>query len=151
MTTQILHDTDTDRSIDALNALLRGELSAVETYEQALAKFDEVIPQELRDCLRSHRMRTERLTQRIVELGGTPSEGSGLWGAFARLFEGSAKLLGQASTVAALEEGEDHGMELYENRLTDLDPESLRLVGGELQFEQRSTHAMVRDLKNRIS
>jgi len=151
MTTQTINETDTARSIDALNALLRGELSAVETYEQALAKFDEAIPQELRDCLRSHRMRTERLTERIVELGGTPAEGSGLWGAFARLFEGSATLLGRASTVAALEEGEDHGLELYENRLKDLDPESLRLVGGELQFDQRATHAMVRELKNRMS
>lgn len=150
MTTQMLQSIDTDRSIDALNTLLRGELSAVETYEQALVKFEDEIPQELRDCLRSHRTRTERLTERIIEMRGVPAEGSGMWGAFARLIEGGAKMLGRASTVAALEEGEDHGLELYEDCLHELDMESVRLVAGELQFEQRATHAMIRELKNRM-
>jgi len=150
MTTQTQKTTYSDHSIDALNALLRGELSAIETYEQALAKFGEDAPHELQDCLDSHRMRAHRLTLRIYDLGGTPAEGSGLWGAFARVFEGGATMFGRTSTVAALEEGEDHGLGLYENRLKDLDPESLRLVGGELQFEQRATHATMHELKYRL-
>jgi len=37
---------ETDKSVDALNELLRGEISAVETYRQAI---DKLVGRETRD------------------------------------------------------------------------------------------------------
>lgn len=137
---------DTQRSIDALNALLRGELAAVETFEQAIAKFGAEAPTDLTECLRSHQHRVQQLTVRIYDLGGKPAEGSGLWGAFAMLIEGGAKVFGRKAALAALEEGEDHGLAEYRDRSEDLDFESRRLIEAELLPEQLKTHDAVRNL-----
>ncbi len=134
------------RATDALNALLRGELSAVETFEQAIAKFGTDAPHELTACLQSHQMRVQKLTVRIYDLGGKPAEGSGLWGAFAKLVEGGAAIFGRKSALAALEEGEDHGLAQYRERLEDLDVESRSLIESELLPEQIKTHDAVRNL-----
>ena len=150
MNTDTLPTLATLRSIDALKALLCGERAAVETYEQAIHAFHTDVPNELTRCLQSHQNRVEKLIVRIYELGGKPAESSGTWGAFARLVEGGAALLGRTATVSTLEEGEDHGVRLYEERITDLDPESWNLVEGDLQLEQRASHAMIRDLRKKI-
>lgn len=150
MISETNHPLVTMRAIDALKALLCGERAAVETYGQAMELFHGEIPRELDACLNSHRLRVGKLITRIQELGGKPAESSGTWGAFARLVEGGATMLGRAATVATLEEGEDHGLRLYEDRMTDLDPESWNLIEGELQVEQRTTHAMISDLRKRI-
>ena len=144
-TTTDLH-IDIQRSMDALNSLLRGELSAVETYEQAIAKFGSETPRELHDCLRSHEHRVQQLTVRIYDLGGKPAEGSGIWGAFAMLVEGGAAVFGRKAALSALEEGEDHGLAEYNDRLDDLDAESRRLVQAEILPEQLKTHDAVRNL-----
>jgi demethoxyubiquinone hydroxylase (CLK1/Coq7/Cat5 family) len=150
MANQTIHVSDTQRSIAALDALLHGERSAVETYEHAIARFTGEAPVELTDCLRSHLMRVDRLVMRIRELGGEAAMTSGMWGTFARLVGNGAALFGRKSAVAALEEGEDLGLRMYEDHLDDLDPESRNLVVGELQFEQRSTHAMMGVLRSRL-
>ena len=124
--------TDSTTSVDALNTLLRGELSAVETYGQVLEKFGSDAPTELIKCQRSHDARTSKLRNRIAELGGVPASGSGTWGAFAKLFEGGAALFGRKSALAALEEGEDHGLADYREKVKDLDLESRHLVEVEL-------------------
>ena len=148
MNTQTNPIIDTQRSLDALNALLRGERSAVETYQQAIAKFGSDAPTELNECMRSHHHRVEQLIVRIYDLGGHPDDGSGPWGAFAMLFEGGAAVFGRASAIAALEQGEDHGLALYHERIKDLDAESLNLVQAELFQEQQATHAAMRALKH---
>ena len=53
------------------------------------------------------------LRDAIVACGGTPAEGSGAWGTFAKVVEGGAKVFGEKAAVAALEEGEDHGLADY--------------------------------------
>ena len=137
---------DAGRTIDALTALLHGERSAVETYTQAIAKFGAEAPYELNDCQRSHRDRVERLVRRLAELGGHPPDGSGLWGTFAKLVEGGAALFGRANALAALEEGEDHGIATYRERLDDVDGESRRLIEAELLPAQLMTHDVMRNL-----
>ena len=47
-------------------------------------------------------------------------EGSGAWGAFAKLVQGGADLLGDASAVSALEEGEDHGIKTYADAMKEV-------------------------------
>ena len=102
-------------TVNSLNSLLRGELSAVETYEQALAKLDDTKgSNELRRIHEEHQEAVSTLRQHVHQHGGQPHQGSGAWGAFARAVEGTAKLLGNDAALKALKEGEEHGIKQYE-------------------------------------
>lgn len=136
-----------DRSIDTLNSLLKGEISATETYRQAIEKLDDQRLLPLQDNLECHGRRVIALSTRISAMGGKPAQGSGLWGAFARLVEGGAKVFGKDAAIAALEEGEDRGLADYRKCLTDLDPVSRRLVEDELFPAQMGTHRVMSELK----
>lgn len=140
---------ETERSLKALQTLLRGEVAAAETYELAVTKLSADAPPDLAICLNSHQKRIEQLTVRIFELGGRPEDSSGLWGAFVRLIESGAALLGRQAAIGSLEEGEDHGLAEYRERLEDLDPESRRLVEAELLPEQLRTHELMSGLCRR--
>lgn len=141
-----------DRSIDTLNSFLRGEISAVETYRQAIDRLtDNPLRYQLKDCLESHVNRVEALRQRVQELGGTPSTGSGAWGAFARLVEGSASMLGEKAAIAALEEGEDHGKNDYERDVDQLDYETRSWFETRIMPEQQRTHDALSALKKALT
>jgi uncharacterized protein (TIGR02284 family) len=142
-----------EKSIDVLNSYLRGEISAVETYEMALSKISEPsLRAALTDCLRSHQERVTLLRQRVEKLGGRASEGSGLWGGFTKLIEGGAKVFGTRAALSALEEGEDYGLKMYRDRedRDKIDPESRRLTETQLLTEQEKTHATMSRLKHQI-
>jgi hypothetical protein len=112
MTTMTATEPTIDKSarIAIFDSLLRGELSAVETYRQAYEKFPLPALQEL---LASHGDSAVRLRQHIERNGGEGSKSSGPWGAFAKLVEGTAKALGEAAAFKALKEGEEHGLKEY--------------------------------------
>jgi len=132
---------ETDKSVDALNELLRGEISAVETYRQAIDKLGESpTVGQLEDCKRSHEQRIPKLREEVARLGGQPAKESGAWGAFARLVEGGAKALGERAAVAALEAGEDHGLKLYRDDLDKLGGSSRLLIQQDLLPAQEQTH-----------
>jgi uncharacterized protein (TIGR02284 family) len=107
--------------IDTLNSLLRGELAATETYQQALAKVGDSGPgsAELRQIHVEHREAANTLREHVRKHGGTPDHGSGAWGVFAKAVEGTAKLFGNAAALKALKEGEERGIKDYENALND--------------------------------
>src|SRR5439155_20827476 len=108
---------DANTVVGILNTFLRGELSAVETYRQALERLaSSSWATELLENKRSPEQRVEMLRNQIIRLGGKPADDSGPWGGFAKLVEGGAKLFGEKAAIAALEEGEDHGLKLYRNR-----------------------------------
>jgi hypothetical protein len=113
MTTETLTEKTVER-IAVFDSLLRGELSAVETYRQAYEKFP--LP-ALKDLLASHGDSAVRIRQHIERNGGEGSKSSGPWGAFAKLVEGTAKALGEAAAFKALKEGEEHGLKEYEEAL----------------------------------
>lgn len=140
-------------SIDQLNHYLRGEISAVETYRMALDKLDEASTarSELESCLQSHQSRVILLKDAIVAAGGTPAESSGPWGVFAKAVEGGALILGDKVAVAALEEGEDHGLKDYKAEVGDLDAATRALVTSRLVPEQERTHDQMSSLKHRLS
>lgn len=123
-------------AVDELNSLLRGELSAVETYEQALSKVDEypAAMQEVRRIRDEHRDASQTLREHVTKFGGTPSTGSGVWGDFAGAVTGAAKLVGPDTTLAALKTGEEHGIRDYESALKKdaLPAECKELVRGTL-------------------
>jgi hypothetical protein len=140
-------------SIDQLNHYLRGEIAAVETYRMALDKLDDASTarSELETCLQSHQTRVALLQDAISAAGGTPAEGSGPWGVFAKAVEGGARILGDKVAVAALEEGEDHGLKDYKANVGELDTVSRSLVATRLMPEQQRTHERMSSLKKRLS
>lgn len=108
----------THECIDVCNSLLRGELSAIETYNQALEKFDsETERSALRSIQNDHQNSASRLRDHIIEMGAEPAAESGAWGTFAKAVEGTAKMLGESPALAALKQGEEHGIDEYEEAL----------------------------------
>src|SRR5262245_18144250 len=117
--------TTTEASVSWLNRLLRGELAAVETYEQAMSKCEkEACAGELRHLLEQHREAAGILSEQLEQRNEEPSKSSGPWGSFAHLVTGTAKLLGTETTIRTLKQGEEHGITEYESALSDeeLDP-----------------------------
>ena len=140
-----------ETSVKTLNSFLRGEISAVETYRQALDKIEAMpVRSTLQQCLRSHEMRVDLLKTRIATLGGEPSSESGPWGTFAKLVEGGAKVFGDKAAVAALEEGEDHGRNDYRRDIDKLDAESRQIVERQVLPEQERTHNELSTLKKTV-
>jgi uncharacterized protein (TIGR02284 family) len=124
-----------------LNRLIRGELSAIETYRQALDKMkDAPEATELHAIMVDHRNAAQILREHVKEHGGTPADGSGPWGAWAKFVEGTAKLFGNAAALKALKEGEEHGIKEYESFLEDpnADNDCKELVRSQLLPQVRS-------------
>jgi uncharacterized protein (TIGR02284 family) len=112
--------TTIDTVTGTLNSLLRGEMSAIETYRQAIEKMDNEPGSDVLHMLRvEHRDAADALWHHIENHGGKPSEDSGPWGSFAKAVEGTAKLFGNAAALKALKEGEEHGLKDYEEALKE--------------------------------
>jgi hypothetical protein len=113
---------------EALNTLLRAELSAVESYGRVIPDFEGVpAAPDLHHIRDTHAEAAAVLRDRVLRLGGVPADGSGPWGAF-------SAALGPATVLKALQEGERHGVGEYEAVLTDdrLDPESADVIRSQL-------------------
>jgi uncharacterized protein (TIGR02284 family) len=108
--------------ISVLNSLLRGELAAIETYQQALEKVGaEPGAEQLRHIHHEHRDSANSLRQLIHDYGGQPDQSSGAWGTFAKTMEATGKLFGNYAAVRVLKEGEEQGLRSYEEALRDED------------------------------
>ena len=137
--------------VETLNSFLRGEISAVETYRQAIGRLsDERLRSDLEDCLHDHEHRVEAIRERVEKLGGTPVGSSGLWGTFAKLVQGGADLLGDKTAIQALEEGEDHGLADYQRDMDKTHGEARRFVRMELLPAQKRTHERMSRLKKTL-
>jgi demethoxyubiquinone hydroxylase (CLK1/Coq7/Cat5 family) len=140
-------DVLSPESLDKLDECLRGELSAVQTYELALQNLEATeISGALRQLRDSHNRRVTLIRDRIRSWGAVPSETSGAWGTFARLIQRGADLFGDKAAISALEEGEDHGLRLYLEDLDDIDLETREFIRHELLPDQRRTHDLCRSL-----
>jgi uncharacterized protein (TIGR02284 family) len=123
--------TTTMTGIETLNSLLRGEMSAIETYRLAIEKLgDEPGAEELHALQREHRDAADRLWHHVERHEGRPPADSGPWGSFAKLVQGTANLLGDAAALKSLKEGEEHGLKEYEEALhnTDLPEDCVELL-----------------------
>jgi uncharacterized protein (TIGR02284 family) len=139
----------TEQGVKTINGLLRGELAAVETYQQALAKVgeDKGAPQ-LRQIHQDHINAANALRKQIHSEGGEPTRSSGAWGTFASAVEGTAKLFGSSSALKALKEGEEHGLKDYEKALQDseLPSEAQALIRSSLVPQTRAHVATLEDM-----
>ncbi|MBN1207863.1 MAG: DUF2383 domain-containing protein [Myxococcaceae bacterium] len=141
----------TDKSVDTLNSFLRGEISAVETYRQAIGHVTDARARTLlEECRRDHEHRVEAIRERIEKLGGMPVESSGPWGVFSKLIQGGADLLGEKAAIHALEEGEDHGLADYQRDAEQVHGEARRFVRMELLPAQKRTHQRLSQLKRTL-
>jgi uncharacterized protein (TIGR02284 family) len=118
------------KTIDTLNSMLRGELSATETYQQALEKVSkEPEAADLRSIHADHREAANEFRKHVHQFGGKPDQGSGAWGAFAKAVAGSAKIFGETAALKALKEGEEQGISSYEDSLKEPDlPQECRTL-----------------------
>ena len=134
-------------NVSTLNRLLRGELSAVETYNQAIKQLAQEPIRDLVENRDDHARRVGVLTRHVSELGGKPESTSGVWGSFAKLVEKGASLAGRKAIIATLEEGEDRGLADYRKATDDLDSALRNVVDTELMPAQKRTHARLSELK----
>ena len=127
---------DTGESVRQLNSLLRGEISAAETYRMAIDKLSASDNAAnvglLREVQEDHGRAAQGIRDRIQELGGEASDSSGAWGAWAKTVQGAMSLFGDASSLKALKEGEEHGLKDYNEALDDVDPNSAQLIQNQL-------------------
>jgi len=106
--------------VDVLNSLLRGEVAAGNAYDMVIAKFD-----GRPEAIELHRIRDEHaeaaavVRERIRHFGGEPAEKAGIWGKLTAAITGTAKLLGPATALGTLRQGEEYGIGQYENILAD--------------------------------
>ena len=138
----------------ALNALLRGELAAVEVYERALAlgrsRFG-AHTDDLDECLASHRKRVQFLVAEILQRGGTPIDSSGLLGRLAELLEGVARAMSFKWVTRVLRAGENRGIRIYDKAWLALDNSARGWVTEDLFAHQVLTHQSMFLLAEKLS
>jgi uncharacterized protein (TIGR02284 family) len=111
-----------EHCIKVCNSLLRGELSAVETYNRAIEKHpDSPVVDELRRIRAEHTRAANLLSESVREMGGEPEKDSGAWGMITNAIQGTANLFGPESAVESLQKGEEIGRHDYEEALRDDD------------------------------
>jgi len=143
---------ENSEAIRQLNSLLRGELSAAETYRMAI---DEVAKDKvsgdvatLRLMQEEHSAAAQKLRQCIRAMGGEPSESSGAWGAWAQTVQGTANLFGDVAALKSLKEGEEHGLKDYREALDDVDAGSANMIQAEMIPQQRRHISLLDQLIN---
>lgn len=118
LTGSLVHADDT--AVEALNTLLVGEMSAVDTYTQALKKVgQEEGSDTLRANLKDHETAVKELQGLVAARGGSPATETGAWGKWAEVVVGSAKIIGDKASLKALKEGEEHGFDEYKEALNE--------------------------------
>lgn len=118
-------------SLEKLCELYRGEVSACETYRIALDSIDdEATRSVLKDLELDHARNLDVIRQQITVMGGSVPEGSGPWGAWAKMVTGASRIAGDKATLKALKEGEEHGIKEYEEvaNVQDMDPSVRNLL-----------------------
>jgi uncharacterized protein (TIGR02284 family) len=126
-----------EEGVNQLNSLLRGEISAAETYKMAIDKVrdtDTSAPNAglLREIQEEHGRAAQGLRDRIRELGGEAADSSGAWGIWAKTVQGTMNIFGDTSSLKALKEGEEHGLKDYQEALDDVDATTGQLIQNQL-------------------
>lgn len=143
-----------DTITDTCNSLLRGELSAIETYTQAIEKFGPITGDSPLEGIRAdHVTNAESLRKLVGECGDKPATSSGPWGTFATTVEGVATLLGESPALMVLKQGEEHGIREYQEALDDddLSEDVKELIRETLLPAQRDHLVKLEQIKTNVS
>ena len=144
-----------ETAVQQLNSLLRGEISAAETYRMAI---DKVVDSDdtrstaglLREIQEEHGRAAQGIRDRIREMGGEAADSSGAWGIWAKTVQGTMNLLGDTSSLKALKEGEEHGLKDYQDAIADLDASSSQLIRNQLIPSQQRHINLLDQLINAV-
>ncbi len=137
------------QGIEDLNALLKDELAAIETYNQGLAKFqDKQGIDVLRGCQQSHIERANKLRQAISKLDGKPTDHIAVGGEFGKLVMSGANKIGDQAIILALQTDEGEWSANYEWRLVNTHGDHRPLIKDELFPQQQATEEKLRQLAN---
>jgi uncharacterized protein (TIGR02284 family) len=143
---------DRGEAVRQINSLLRGEISAAETYKMAIEKVTDGDAggnvQVLQQMQEEHGRAAQELRERIRSLGGEPSDSSGAWGAWAQTVQGTMNIFGDAAALKSLKEGEEHGLKDYQEALDDTDELTASLIQSELIPNQQKHIDMLDQLIN---
>lgn len=145
-----------------INHLLNTELSAVETYEQALQDKEWKVLgtdpqiQALFHILVDHLQAASRLATEVRRLGGRPVNGTKAWDSLSHLRMDAASLFddgnrfGDKAALETLKEGEESGLKEYQAVLhrDALSPEVKPLIGS-LETKQKAHVRALEDLMMR--
>jgi len=141
---------DVNECIDICNSLLRGELSAIETYGLAISKYKkEPETSALHEICDEHVTSANLLRKNVRSMGGDPSIDSGAWGDFAKGVQCAADFFGENSALQSLQAGEEHGRNEYLEALENEDvmPECKALIRDELLPRSERHLIQLRHLK----
>lgn len=108
-----------DAARKIVRTLFQDELSAVETYRQALEVAGSAQAASLRRLQTQHSEAASLLRSGDFMDGEAPPRSSGAWGAWKRAVEGTASLLGQRAAIRALRDAEEAALEDYEVALRE--------------------------------
>jgi len=138
-------------SVDKLQECLRCELSAVKTYELAL-ETPPLTPlhRTLQEILMSHARRIAQLRERLLRLGVEPARSSSAWDAFVGAVRAGLDLLGEQAALAALEDGESRGLDLYEDNIAACDLWTRTLIPADFLPEQQRTRDLCWSMKRYV-
>lgn len=108
-------------TIKICNSLLRGEISAVETYKQVVEKFASASSDDALKLMRDDHEDNAAALRALVQDGGMEpaTAGSAAWGGFSQAIRGTSKLVGESPALQILQQGEQHSIRLYEQALAD--------------------------------
>ncbi len=140
--------TPGSKIVDHLNKVLRGELSAVDAYEQVIGRFaSEPEIYRLYAIKTEHEDSVRSLRTMISHEGAFPDDAAGLWGTVVKAVVGAGKLFGNSSALTAVRQGEEHGLRLYEDLANEnLNYEDLRVIRSKLIPRQEKHIALLDQL-----
>lgn len=103
---------------EAIDEILRGEISATEAYEQVMKKVtDDPEIYRLRQFKLDHENAVQYWKKEARISGKIPEHDSSIWGTVVEAFIGTSKLIGEETALRALKKGEEHGLSNYEKML----------------------------------
>jgi rubrerythrin len=105
-----------------LDDLMRGEMAALKAYDQALADLKDEKERSKLMAIRDDHEKALSAMSKYVE--GKPellkdTEEAGPWGTFAKSWTKGRGLVGNEGAIKALRQGEQHGINEYEEALRD--------------------------------
>ena len=140
------------RSVKHLASFCRGEMSARDSFIVALTyPAMEPYREVLTYCRDSHQRRADLLVKEIEQLRGEAPRSSGPWGTLVDIIERAAIGMGQRAAIAALREGEDHGLRDYRADSPKLDPAQRKFVEDQILPGQLDTHRAITKLEQSVS
>lgn len=106
--------------VEELNKVLRGEFSAVEAYTQVIKRFSQdPSVATLAELKREHEENAAYLRDMLDHEGAVPADNSGAWGTVVKTVMTAGQLLGEGAALSALKQGEEHGLKLYKELLSE--------------------------------